>query len=128
MSVKEQIEKVNKEIEELKFQLAVKEAVLVCLQDSIVKKGRKRGGKNGAPPKKGSLAARLKEVLSDSEGPKTVGELVTALRDKGVESESKTGLDILIPSAIARRKDIFVTIRRGVYDLKTRAKQENQIE
>jgi len=123
MSIKEQIEKVKKEVDDLKFKLTVKENVLVCLQDAVTKKSRKQQNKTGAPPKKGSLAAHIKEVLGIAEGPKTVSELVTALKNKGVVSESRTSLDILIPSAIARRKDIFATVRRGVYDLKSRVKE-----
>lgn len=123
MSIREQIVKIKAEIDGLKFKLAVQENVLVCLQDSVGKRNRKRQNKPSSPPKEGSLAAHIKDVLTASEGPMNVEKLVSAISQR----VQKENLALLIPPAIARRKDIFETVQRGVYDLKSRVK-ENVIE
>lgn len=123
MNIKDQIKDVQQKIEDLNFQLRVEEAVLERLQNYGSKKKRNSSSKFSGPPKKNSLAAHVLNVLKESNEPKTVEQLVAALKERGVENGSKTGLDILIPSAIARRNDLFARVKRGVYDLKSRVKE-----
>ena len=121
MKINEEIEKVRKKIDELKLQLTIEQAVLERLQGLTIRKRRaSRKGTNA--PRKGSLAAHLRKILKEAENPLSVSELVEKLEETGFESEAKTPLNNLIPSALRRRSDIFVRVRHGVYDLKNRQK------
>ena len=127
MSIKTEIEEVQKKIAKLKEDLRIEEAVLVRLESICAKKRKSARTTPIGPPRKGSLAAHAKNILGKSDGPMSVAELVTELQQKGVEVGGKTGLDTLLPSAIARRPDLFIRLKRGVYDLKSRHKENGII-
>ena len=124
MSIKEQISEVQAKVDELKYKLAIEEAVLDRLKFiSSPKKSRKPSGRRTGPPRKGSLAARLENVLQEAGCALSVNQLVARLKQTGFASTAKVGLNNLIPSAMVRRPDIFVRVKHGVYDLKSRQKE-----
>lgn len=127
MSMKDEIEQVKKKIENLKDELRIEEAVLLRLESISAKKRRSPRSNPTGPPRKGSLAAHAKDILSKSDGPMSVPDLVSELQQRGIKVEGKTGLETLIPSAISRRPDLFIRLKRGVYDLKSRHRENGII-
>ena len=120
MNLKEQIDQVQKKVDELRYKLAVEEGVLIRLKSLSPKKERKLARRKAGPPRKGSLAAHIQKLLRDSGGPLSVVEIAKGLEGQGFSTGAKTRLNNLIPSAIPRRPDIFERVRHGVYDLKKR--------
>ena len=120
MSIKDEIEQVQKKIAELKEDLRIEDAVLKRLESISTKKRKSSRNNPTGPPRKGSLAAHIKAVLGDSERPLSVAEIIEGLKRRGFSSGAEVSLNNLIPSAITRRSDIFYRVRRGVYDLKSR--------
>ena len=126
MKINDEIEKVQKKINELNLQLTIEKAVLERLQ-GLTKK-RRGSRKSSDTPRKDSLAAHLKTILEKSGGPLTVSDLVERLERNGFVSSATVGLNNLVPSALNRRNDIFIRVKRGVYDLKSRQKKSVSIE
>jgi hypothetical protein len=127
MKINEEIEKVQKKIDDLKLQLAIEQAVLERLQGLTVRK-RRSPRKRSVAPRKDSLAAHLEKILRVAERSLSVSELAEMLKKNGFKSSANTPLNNLIPSAMSRRSDIFIRLRHGVYDLKERHKETSQIE
>jgi len=123
MNIKEQISEVQRKVDDLRYKLAVEEAVLARLKSLSPKKGRKPSGRRSGPPRKGSLAAYLQNVLQEANCALSVNQLVGRVKQAGFVSTANVGLNNLIPSAMVRRPDIFVRVRHGVYDLKSRQKE-----
>ena len=123
MRIKDQIDEVKKKIAKLEFELAVEKAVLVRLEPASAKGTQKSSNKESKQPRRGSLAAHAKEILTESQKALSVSELCDALINRGFAHEDdKNKLNTLIPSALRRRPDIFVSVERGVYDLTSRRK------
>ncbi|MFA5422519.1 MAG: hypothetical protein WC374_01510 [Phycisphaerae bacterium] len=113
-SIKQRIEELKKEIKELEFQLALKRNAVAELEQVIAKRSPKQQHK----PKglrAGSLAARLKKILDESDSPLSVSQLIEKLKQN--DYESKTDLKTVVPSALSRRLDTFVRVKYGVYGL-----------
>ena len=121
MRIKEQIDEVKRKIAELEFELAVEKAVLKRLEAPSAKGKRKSSRKARKEPRRGSLAAEAKEILTQSQKPLSVAELSDAFMKRG-HHEDRNKLNRLIPSALRRRSDIFVPVERGLYDLVSRRK------
>ncbi|MBW8041552.1 MAG: hypothetical protein FVQ85_16365 [Planctomycetes bacterium] len=128
MSIKDEIEQIKVKIEELEGDLRLEKAVLARLESISTRKRKPVRSSPSGPPRKGSLAAYLQKALQDSNCALSVSELVERVKQAGFVSTAKVGLNNLIPSSLVRRPDIFVRVSHGVYDLKTRAKQEIQTE
>lgn len=126
INIRNQIEEVEQKIEKLKFQLNVEQAVLTRLK-SLGGKKRKGSRRKSSAPRTGSLAAYLQLVLQEAGCALSVQQLVERVKEKGFTSTANVSLNNLVPSAMARRPDIFIRVSHGVYDLKSRAK-ENPIE
>jgi hypothetical protein len=124
MSLKDQIIEVKQKIAKLEFELAVEKAVLGRLEPASAKGSTNQSNKENKDPRRGSLAAQAREILTES--PKvllSVAELSDALIKRGFATEAdKAKLNTLIPSALRRRPDIFVSPERGFYGLKIRQK------
>jgi len=120
MSIKDEIAQVEKKIKELEYQLSVQRDVLHHLKACDTKRRRSSRKTASVAPRVGSLAANIKKVLENSEGPLTVAEIIERVKKQGYSSMAITGIGSLVPSAMSRRPDIFVRVRRGVYDLKSR--------
>jgi len=126
-SIAEQVRQCESKIRELrdtaenvKFKLAVEEAVLSRLQ-AITETS---GGNNGSAMKvPGSLASYIEEAMVASGGPMTVTAITEYLEKAGVSTESPDGLKPSVASALSRRKDLFVRVGKGEYDLVTRQKK-----
>ena len=115
MLIKDEIAKIVLGIQNLEAKLTIEKAVLARLR--AIEGTRPRKVKSGRPPKEHSLAAHIREVLIVSNGPMDVYQLVLALEKRGVTTDGKSALSVLVPSAISRRPDIFEIVRRGVYGL-----------
>jgi len=127
IDINKQIEDVKQKIEKLKFRLSVEEAVLARLK-ALGGKKQRASRKSTGPPRKGSLAACLQNVLKEANCALSVNQLVERVKRAGFVTTANVGLNNLIPSAMVRRPDIFVRVRHGVYDLKTRHEQIKQGE
>jgi hypothetical protein len=126
-SIADQIRQCESKIRELrntservKFDLAVEEAVLSRLQAVGETLDSNNGGSVRVP---GSLAGRIEEALIASAGPMTVNAITEALEKAGVSTESPDGLKPSVASALSRRKDLFVRVGKGEYDLVSRQKK-----
>jgi len=115
-SIKQRIEEIKGEIRQLEFDLKLKRSVL---QELISVSGRKskNNSKKGRTPRKGSLVEYLVNVLSDSEKPMSVVNIVETLKLRGYSTNAKVGLNNLIPSAMSKRSDLFFRARHGIYGL-----------
>ena len=124
MKIDDEIQKAEKKIANLELQLSIQTGVLAHLKALSVEKSRKSSrSKKGGPPREGSLAAQIQDILKGSDGPLSVAEIVQSLKDQGFSSDAKVSLNNLVPSSITRRKDIFYRVRYGVYDLVSRKKE-----
>ena len=119
-SIKDRIGQLKTEIEELQFQLALKKNALQELQSLTGKRSQKASRQKLKPPRATSLAAYLQKVLTESNGPLAVSELVEKLKESGYHS--KADIKTVVPCALSRRPDIFFRVKYGVYDLKSRHK------
>ena len=126
-SVKERIQEIKQEIQTLEFQLALKKNALQELEAISGRKSRK-SSRQSRPPRQGSLGAHIVKILNNSQSPMSVAEIVEALKQQGISSGAKVGLNNLVPSAITRRKDLFFRVRHGVYGLKDKHQQVYQRE
>ena len=120
-NIADEIEQVEKKIDELNIQLRIEKAVLSRLKAIGGKKQASAKGHKAL--KKDSLAARIRTVLINSGKQMSVAEIIEKLQEQDVGTDSPTGLGPLVPSAISRRPDIFRRVRRGVYDLKSRVRE-----
>jgi len=124
MRITEQLKKSEQKIKELKHQLEIETTVYERLQQ-LTPTRKKRQRKKSLPPRKNSLAAHLQKILKESNEPLTVSELVEKLNQNGFESTAQVSLNTLVPSALSRRPDVFIRVKRGLYGLKGRDEQEN---
>jgi len=123
MRNKAQIDEIKQKIAELKFKLAVEEAVLQRLDPDSARGSQKSLTKENKQPRRGSLAAQTKQILTESQKALSITELEDALIKRGfAKEEDRDKLNTLIPSALSRRKDIFERVGRSVYDLVSRRK------
>jgi hypothetical protein len=125
-SIKQRIQELKQEIEKVKFELALKENALKELEAVSGRKKSRTTNRKNKPPRKGSLAEHLVEVLKDSDTPISVAKIVEKLEERGYSSNAKVGLNNLVPSALSRRPDLFFRPRHGVYGLKSKHEQLNQ--
>jgi hypothetical protein len=118
------IEETKQRIADLKFKLAVEEAVLLRLAPDSAKDGTKSpSSKKSKPPRRNSLAAQAQEILTKSPKPLQLTELENALIEHGfAKEEDREKLKTQLPSALSRRKDIFVLVGKSTYDLVGRKK------
>ncbi len=123
MTIQDEIAKTQRRIEQLRFQLAVEEQLLERLS-AINCDIEANPITADRPTVKGSVASHIIAVLRSSHGPMDVDDITEALRRRGVSTDAKTGLKPLVGSAISRRKDIFVRVKRGVYDLSERQQKK----
>jgi len=56
-----------------------------------------------------------------------VAQLVKVIQQQGFHFEGKTAPQRLVLSALTRRKDLFVRIGRGMYDLKSRMPKQGTL-
>jgi hypothetical protein len=119
------IEETRQRIAKLKFDLAVEETVLLRLNPDSAKDNVKSSSKKNKPPRRNSLAAQAKEILTKAQKPLPLPELEDALIKYGfVKEEEREKLKTQLPSALSRRKDIFVLVGRSTYDLVDKMKKE----
>jgi hypothetical protein len=117
------IEEARQRIADLKFKLAVEEAVLLRLDPDSAKISQKSSTKENKPPRRNSLAAKAREILSALQKPLSINELADALIERGfAKKDDSENLKTLISSALSRRKDIFELVGRSTYDLVGRKK------
>jgi hypothetical protein len=121
MGIEKEIKKVEAEINNLQFRLAVKQEVLTHLMALNSPEQTSSAGNTLSTMRRSlrrSLFSQLQTVLMESGQPMTVDEMIEAVKQKGVSTTAKTGLKPLVASLISRRKNVFVRIGRGLYDLK----------
>ena len=115
-SIKQRIEEIKKEIQQLESDLRLKRYALQELQ-SVSSRKSKKSSKKGRAPRKGSLVEYLVKVLQDSEKPMQLVNIVEKIKSSGYSSNASVGLNNLIPSAMSKRTDLFFRNGHGVYGL-----------
>ena len=124
MNITEEIQKVERKINDLRLKLMVEEKVLERLKAiqnphpvSVKSRGRR---KHRTKHRNGSLSSKIEALLKEVGRPMQVKEIKIALEGRGVKTDSKYGLGPMIASAV-RKSDVFVKLRRGLYYLKKQA-------
>lgn len=120
-SISDQIKECKARIVDLKFQLAVEEAVLARL-NAIANTDKSIISKDSRPTIPDSIVPHIKSVLRESGKAMRIVEIASEIKRKNVTIEGKTKPKRLISSALTRRNDIFERVDRGLYKLKTEAK------
>lgn len=116
----EKIQQLRSAADRIKFDLAVEEAVLIRLRTI-----NEAMSVNSDTPTKipGSVASRIEGLFVSTGGPMNVNSITEALEKAGVSSESTEGLKPTVAAALSRRKDLFVRVGKGEWDLASRQKQ-----
>ena len=120
MSIVDEIQDVELNIDKLKTKLAIEEAVLKrlkAIQGSSGQSTRKR--------RDGSMNRAIEQSLRESNTPLTINEITERVKALGVTTTSKRGLGPMVSSALRKNKTLFAKVDRGCYDLKTRQIDEN---
>jgi hypothetical protein len=119
--ISERIKQVQNKIDDLKHKLALEEKALDTLKalggDELIPSNIPRAAQEG------SLVKHIDDALTASSKEMTIAELSQALATKGITTTAKAGMGAAIASAVTRRKDLFVKVKRGVYNLKNRNKE-----
>ncbi len=116
--------------EQIRFDLAVEEGVLARLQsipqgprtDQPLAEASHHQGQLGVEGN--SLAEQAATILRERGKPMQAAEISRALKERGVTTTSRAGLNSMVLSGIRRRSDLFRRVGRGRYTL---AKKDESI-
>jgi len=117
IDINDEIKKIEATIKELRIQLDVEQRVL-----SRLKGYQSPQSDNNRRIYRGSIAKKIRSILTKEAKPMTTFELAEALKKQG-SPEDLTKLKVQIASTVHRRTDIFARIDRGLYALKNRQKE-----
>ncbi len=115
----DRIRQLQSEAEKIKFDLAVEQAVLARLRAVSDTPASTGAGLAKVP---GSIASRIEEAMLVAGGPMNVITITEVLEKAGVTSESASGLKPSVASSLSRRRDLFVKVGKGEWDLVSRQK------
>ncbi len=132
-NLESEIRAATKRIENLRFEIAVEEAVLDRLQraakpDTDTQKpgtGQHKPAGPIAALREGSLASEMVTVLMESGDPMRARQFADALKRRGVTTTSKHGLKFMVGIALQRRDDLFERVRPGLYGLRRQERENN---
>ena len=114
--INKQIQHCKNKIANLRFELAVEQAVLGRLQ--ALSPNQSRSDSGSAPQvMSGSLAEQIVSLLREKSKSMRPTDITSVLTKRGVTTTSKRGLLPMVISALRRRQDVFYRVRRGVYKL-----------
>ena len=121
IDINDVIKRIEAKIADLHSQLAVEQNVLSRLK-AYLKPNQSSQSGNNRRIYRGSIAKKIKSILTKEAKPMTTNELAEAIKKQG-SSKDVTELKVQIASTVHRRTDIFARIDRGLYGLKNRQKE-----
>jgi hypothetical protein len=118
MSITDEIKKAESRITKLKTELFIEEKVLARLKSAQNPNRSIADDSNGFKAfRQGSVASHIEAVLKENNRPMNISELTTALEQRGVTTNSKSGLQPMIASVLSKTST-FEKVGRGIYALK----------
>jgi hypothetical protein len=125
-NIAEEIRKIESRIFDLKSKLLIEEKVLARLK-AIQSPNRATIENNGVKAfRRGSVASHIEAVFKEAKKVMSIQEITTALEQRGVTSDSKTGLQPMVASVLSKNTNTFVKVGRGIYALKVQQTENNE--
>lgn len=126
MNIAEQIRQSKAKITKLEFDLAVERELLIRFQ-TIEDDNQNTTQDEPRPIMSDSIVPHVQSALETKGKSMKVAQIVKAIQQQGFHFEGKTSPVRLVASALTRRKDLFVRVGRGMYDLKSRLPKQGTL-
>jgi hypothetical protein len=127
-NITDEIRKLESRIADMRSKLLIEEKVLSRLK--AIQSPNRATIENGGVKtfRRNSVASHIEAVFKEANKPMSISEITTALEQRGVTTDSKTGLQPMVASVLSKNTNTFIKSegRRGIYALKVKQTENNE--